>query len=337
MSSDLIYKINYFKHKFYINDNMEIFYQVLENQKYNFSNLISNINKDEINKLVDLLIKFSNNNIYFAGVGKSGNLALHLSDLFKSVGLKAFNLNILNTTHGDLGSVKKDDIILFFSKSGNTKEMLDIMDVFECYKVLICSNEKAKISSKVDETYIVPMKEEGDIHFKLIPSNSIANNIIYFNFVFNLFIEKSGLTLDQYKCNHPSGDIGFKTKKVSDVISNEILVCDNINISVKEVMDLLQTNKMGIVFENEENNFYGIITTKDILNCANNLLSKSEDINVSVKDYINKDPFIIEDSNSLISSKIGTIRDYKFFKFIPVIDNKKYVGIIDNSKILKYL
>ena len=316
---------------------MDTFDKVLTNQKDNFNNLINNIDKIEVNKLVDLLIKYSKNNIYFAGVGKSGNLALHLSDVFKSVGLKAFNLNIMNTTHGDLGCVKKDDLILFFSKSGNTKEMLDIMDVFECYKVLVCSNTEAKISKKVNETFIVHMEEEGDIHFKLIPSNSIANNVIYFNFVLNLFIEKFGLTLDEYKCNHPSGDIGFKTKKVSDFISNDILVCDNINMTVKEVMDLLQTNKMGIVFEDEENNFYGIITTKDILNCANLLLSKSKDINIPVKEYINKNPFIIEDPNSLISSKISAIRDYKFFKFIPVIDNKKYVGIIDNSKILKYL
>jgi len=316
---------------------MDTFEKVLKNQQDNFDNLIDKLDKSEINKLVDLLIKFSDNNIYFAGVGKSGNLAFHLSDVFKSVGLKAFNLNIMNTTHGDLGCVKSDDLILFFSKSGNTKEMLDIMDVFECYKVLVCSNMEAKISKKVNETYIVPMEEEGDIHFKLIPSNSITNNVIYFNFVLNLFIEKSGLTLDEYKCNHPSGDIGFKTKKVNDFISNDILVSNNINMSVKEVMDLLQNNKMGIVFEDVENNFYGIITTKDILNCANNILSKSKDINVSVKEYINKNPFIIEDSNSLISLKINAMRYYKFFKFIPVIDNKKYVGIIDNSKILKYL
>ena len=316
---------------------MDTFNKVIINQKDNFNNLMNKLDKNELDNLVDLLIKYSNNNVYFVGVGKSGNLAFHLSDVFKSVGLKAFYLNIMNTTHGDLGCIKSNDLILFFSKSGNTKEILDIIEIFESYKVLVCSNTEAKISKKVDKTFIVPMEEEGDINFKLIPSNSIANNIIYFNFVLNLFIEKSGLTLNEYKCNHPSGDIGFKTKKVSDFISNDILVVNNINMSVKEIMDLLQNNKMGLVFEDEKNNFYGIITTKDILNCANNLFSKYKDINTPIKDYINKNPFIIEDSNSLISSKISAIRDYKFFKFIPVIDNNKYVGIIDNSKILKYL
>jgi arabinose-5-phosphate isomerase len=319
---------------------MSIFSKVKKNQEENFSSLINKIDENNIDNLVNLLIKYSNNNIYFAGVGKSGNLALHLSDVFKSVGLKAFNLNIMNTTHGDLGCVKKDDLILFFSKSGNTKEMLDIIDVFDCFKVLVCSNVEAKISKKVDETFIVPMNEEGDIHFNLIPSNSIANNIIYFNFVLNLYIEKTGLTLDEYKCNHPSGDIGFKTKKVKDFLSNDILVSSNLNMTVREVMSLLENNKMGIVFEEiikDDKIFYGILTTKDVLICANKLLVENNGYDSLIKDHINKKPFIIEDSNSLISSKIKSIKDYKYFKFIPVIDNNKYVGIIDNSKILKYL
>ena len=42
-----------------------------------------------------------------------------------------------------------------------------------------------------------------------------------------------------YKCNHPSGDIGFKTKKVRDFINNDIYVCDNINITIKEAMDFI--------------------------------------------------------------------------------------------------
>lgn len=311
---------------------MNTFDKVMINQKNNFNYLIDKINYDKVNELVDLIIKYSENNIYFAGVGKSGNLAIHLADVFKSVGLKAFNLNIMNTTHGDLGCIKENDLILFFSKSGNTKEILDIVDVFNCKKILICSNHKAKISQKVDDTYIVPMEEEGDIHFNLIPSNSIGNNIIYFNFILNLFIEKSELTLDDYKCNHQSGDIGFKTKKVRDFISNEIYICDNINLTIKEIIDILKVNKMGIIFENE-NLFYGIITTKDMLNFISD-----ENINDKpIKDYINKNPFIIEEPESLISSKINIIKDYKFFKFIPVIDNGKYVGIIDNSKILKYL
>lgn len=312
---------------------MDTFEKVLKNQQNNFDNLIKNINKKDVNNFVDLLIKNQNKNIYFAGVGKSGNLALHLCDVFKSIGLKSFYLNIMNTTHGDLGCVKDDDIILFFSKSGNTKEILDIINVFNCNKILICSNVKAKIRNYVEQVFIVPLEEEADIHFGLIPSNSISNNLIYFNFIFNLFIEKTNFKLEDYKLNHPSGDIGFKTKKVKDFINNDIFVCKNINLPIKEAIDILKVNKMGIVFENN-NNFYGIITTKDILN-----VYSSDKINLdnSIEKYINKEPFVIEDSESLILSKMELIKEYKLFKFIPVLNNGKYIGVIDNSKILKYL
>ena len=92
---------------------------------------------------------------------------------------------------------------------------------------------------------------------------------------------------------------------------------------------------MGIVF-NYNDKFYGIITTKDVLNCItsgniNDILSEP------IKKYINRNPFVIENPESLISSKIDMIRKYKFFKFIPVIDDGKYIGIIDNGKILKYI
>ena len=312
---------------------MNVYQKIFKNQKNNFNQLISNINEKILNNLVNLFIKYQKKNIYFAGVGKSGNLASHLSDIFKSIGFKSFYLNIMNSTHGDLGCIKNDDLILFFSKSGSTKEILDIVDIFNCYKILITSNENGKISNKVNDTFIVPLVEEGDIHFNLIPSNSITNNLIYFNFVFNMLVDKKGMKLDEYKLNHPSGDIGFRTKKIKDFINNDVYVCNDINISIKNVLELLKVNKMGIIFKNNSK-FYGILTNKDILN-----IFSAKDINLDqkIKDYININPFILEDSNSLISGKIEKIKEYKYFKFIPILDNGEYVGVLDNSKILKYL
>tara|TARA_B100001093_G_scaffold400316_1_gene387849 strand:+ start:943 stop:1881 length:939 start_codon:yes stop_codon:yes gene_type:complete len=312
---------------------MSIFQKVIENQKSNFEMLLENVNKTEIDQFVDLLIKHIDNNIYFAGVGKSGNLAIHLADLFKSVGLKAFNLNILNSTHGDLGVVKNDDLIIFLSKSGNTKEILDTVKLFDCEKVLACCNLESKISSFVGKTFYIPLISECDLIFNSIPTNSISNTIVYFNFILNIFLEKSNLSLAQYKLNHPSGDIGFKNKKVSEFISNEIYICNQLEITVKEVMILLKTNKMGLIFE-ENKNFYGIITTKDILNL---ITTDINNINKPIRNFINTNPVILNDPDSLISNEIETIKNFKFFKFIPVIKDNVYIGIIDNSKILKYI
>ena len=87
---------------------------------------------------------------------------------------------------------------------------------------------------------------------------------------------------------------------------------------------------MGIIFLNDSF-FYGILTTKDILNIFN--IEKNL-YNESIKNYINIQPFIFDKPDELIKNKIKEINKYGL---IPVLDNNKYIGIIDNSKILKYL
>ncbi len=314
---------------------MNTFNKVITNQKNNSDYFYENLKTEQINKLLDLIIKYKDENIYFSGVGKSGNLAIHLADLFKSIGLKSYTLNILNSTHGDIGCIKNNDLIIFLSKSGNTQEIYDTVDIYSCFKILVCCNSKAKISNKVQETYIIPMEEEGDIFFNSVPSNSILNTISYFNIIFNLYIDKVDFKLNDYKKNHPAGDIGFKNKKVKDFINYDTYICNDINISIKEIIELLKVNKSGIVFQkliDGEYYFYGIVTTKDILNIISNDVTVIEK---SITDYINKNPLIIEGSDSLISSKIEQIRKYP--QFIPVIDQKKFIGIIDNKKILKFI
>ena len=93
---------------------------------------------------------------------------------------------------------------------------------------------------------------------------------------------------------------------------------------------------MGIVFENksDDNNFYGILTTKDLVN----IISNNEKVfEQPIKNFINRKPITLNNPEELISSILKDLKEYKFFKFIPVLDNNKYIGIIDNSKILKYL
>ena len=318
-----------------------MFNELLLNQEENLDNILRSLKsnkqvQDDIEKLVNLLCKYINKTVYLLGVGKSGNLAVHLSDILKSISFKSFPLNVTNLTHGDIGCIDSEDLVIFISKSGNTNEILNIIENFKCQKILLCNSNNSKISKFVDDTFVIPLKKECDLNFNLIPSNSIVNTLIYFNFVFNMVARKNKLTVDQYKLNHPSGDIGLKTKKVKEFISNDILVINNIDLELEEVAKLMNNTKMGLVFTNNDH-FYGILTTKDLLKTYVEISNDYEKLSRPIRDYINKSPIIIEGSNSLISKNIDLIREHKYFKFIPVIDNKKYVGIIDNSKILKYL
>ena len=100
-------------------------YSVFLSIQKEYENLIQKFPEQDILKLKKDIIT-SQNNIYILGVGKSETISLHLTNLLKSIGIKVFNLNVLNALHGDIGTLKENDLVIMFSKSGNTFELLEL-------------------------------------------------------------------------------------------------------------------------------------------------------------------------------------------------------------------
>jgi glucose-6-phosphate isomerase len=120
---------------------------IIKEIKQEFNYQIQNYNLANILDLSDTITKTSGN-IYLLGVGKSGNMAKHCSDLLKCISYKAFCFDVLNSTHEDFGCIGKNDLIILFSNSGNTREIINIIPVFRnkhVNKIIgICSSEKSK-------------------------------------------------------------------------------------------------------------------------------------------------------------------------------------------------
>ena len=148
------------KQKFLNNESIE------KQIKKEFLHQINNYNMDNIKELSNLIIKKSDsqtNNIFFSGIGKSENIANHCCNLLKSIGIRSFNLNWTNSIHGDMGSIKKDDLIILFSKSGNTSEIINSLNLVkkkgsEIYG--ICCHSNSKFNIYCDQTIVLPFREE---------------------------------------------------------------------------------------------------------------------------------------------------------------------------------
>ena len=106
-----------------------------EQQQY-LNYFFDNIKVNTINLLINK-INETKNNIYIIGVGKSYNLALQTADLLKSISINCFHLDTQKLLHGDMGIIN-NNLVIIFSKSGNTNEILNIMDKLiqrNCYLV----------------------------------------------------------------------------------------------------------------------------------------------------------------------------------------------------------
>ena len=293
----------------------EILNEIDEEMRYQ----IKNFKIEDIEVLANL-INSTKKNIYFCGVGKSGNIAKHCCDLLKCISMSSFYLDLLNLTHGDIGTLTNEDIIIMFSNSGNTKEIIDLIPLFKnigIKKVGICCNSKSRFKELCDLTIITPFNKEISGEIDKIPTNSYMSHLIFSNILVSIL--KKNITLDKYKENHLAGNIGKNLLKIKDIIKSDIpkIVINN-SIEINKILLLMTEKRIGCCcFINENDILFGILTDYDVRKLIiknNNLLRITKnDINTNFHYEIDLNKFLyqVEIKN----------------KFIPVLNGKKIIGL----------
>lgn len=297
----------------------------MESQKEIINYFFNNLKIDNIKLLINK-INETKNNIYIMGVGKNYNSALQTADLLKSLSLNCFHLDTQKLIHGDMGVIN-NNLILIFSKSGNTHEIVNIMDKLierNCFLVGIFCNSDNKISKKCNLNIYLPLKKEIDQN-NLIPSMSITLYSIFTNYlVENL---SHDISLEEYGSNHPAGDIGKKSNLlVKDIMKKKEDCCIMfINNTIREcIINMTEKRSQCCIFLNN-NKLYGIITDYDI----RKYLENNDNINIPVNNIINLNPTYVN-----INTKLNNL-NYNNLSGIPVLDNNFiFLGIVDNKSII---
>lgn len=148
--------------------------------------------------------------IFFTGVGKSGFVANKISQTLISLGIKSGFLNPLDALHGDIGILSSDDILVMFSKSGNTEELLKVVPCAKAkgaYLVSVTSVEGNALAAVCDMNVHLPVEREL-CPFDLAPVTSTAIQMVFGDTVAIAMMGARNLTRDEYAANHPAGRIG---------------------------------------------------------------------------------------------------------------------------------
>lgn len=307
------------------------FIELIVNDNYEGENIVQEIKKElfyqldnvQINKINTIInmIKNCSGIIYTCGIGKSENIAHHLADLLKSISIKSFFLNATNSTHGDIGTIGANDIVLMFSKSGKTQELLNIIPFLKqrkCFVVGICNDVINLFNVECDYTLIMSFKSEISGEIDKIPSNSYMSHLIFSNILVGEL--KKNIKLDDYKFNHPAGSIGNNLKKISDSIIVDfpkIFLKDNVKL--QDILLEMTKYKIGCCFFVDEFNILiGIFTDGDI----RRLLIENDNLKEISLNIINTNFYWEENVNKYIC-------DCKNYNYIPILSNYKLIGIIN--------
>ncbi len=150
--------------------------------------------------------------IIASGLGKNVPICEKFVGTLNSLGIDARFLHTNTAVHGDLGIVGKKDIVLLLSKGGNTYETVALAEYLKSRRVntwLLTFSEKCKSAEIVEKRLIMQLKEEGD-EWNIVPNNSTTVYLIILQGIAIEVGKRLGVTLDDFKVNHPGGGIGAK-------------------------------------------------------------------------------------------------------------------------------
>ena len=186
-----------------------------------FKSLLKTIN-DSINSLdmnkfneicsdVERTLK-NGHKVIASGLGKNVPICEKFEGTMLSFGLDAKFLHTNTAAHGDLGAVHTGDLVMILSKSGETTESVYLLNQLKKRDVTIWSitfNKDSVLAKDCQKTLIINMDHEGD-KWDIVPNNSTTLYLIVLQAIAITVADKVGITLDDFRRNHPGGFIGVQ-------------------------------------------------------------------------------------------------------------------------------
>ena len=304
--------------------NLEI--KALQKLKKNLNN--------SFNQAVESIVKCQSK-VILCGVGKSGLIANKIAATLSSVGTPSFYLSAGNSSHGDLGSISKKDILILISYSGQTNELKNIIRYANRNKILligVVSKKDSLLYRASDIKLFIPEVIEAA---GIIPTSSTASQLALGDALAIAAMKHKKFNKLDFKKIHPAGSLGAKLKTVEDImLLGEKIPLVNERLKMREALKVLSQKKLGIlIIQNKQKKTIGIITDGQIrrFNQKNiELHSKS------VKQIMTKNPISV--NKNVLAVKALSLMNNKKITSLCVHDSKdknKTIGVIHIHTILQ--
>jgi arabinose-5-phosphate isomerase len=273
--------------------------------------------------------------VILCGVGKSGLIAAKISATLSSVGTPSFNLSASDSSHGDLGSISKKDILILISYSGKTSELKNIIQYANRNKILligIMSKKDSILYKASDIKLVIPeVRESGGI----VPTSSTTSQLALGDALAISAMQYKKFGKIEFKKIHPAGNLGAQLKTVEDLmVTGKKIPFVKENLNMKAAIKVLSSKKLGtLIVQNKQNKTIGIITDGQIRRYSEKKPNISPMI---VKNVMTKNPLSI-DKNALAAKALSIMNNKKITSLCVHDKNNKLktIGILHIHNILK--
>jgi len=208
------------------------------------------------------------------GIGKSGHVAQKISATLSSTGTPSFFIHPTEAAHGDLGMIGKNDAVLIFSNSGETKEIIEILPALKraTANIYTVTNTLHSTISKAGKISLAINAAEEACPLDLAPTSSTTIALVFGDALAISLLEARGFSRDDFAKSHPAGQLGKKlTTLVRDIatIGEMTPIVDELT-SLKDTLIVISEKKLGLTLVEANGEIVGIFTDGDLRRCLNN-------------------------------------------------------------------
>ena len=295
---------------------------------------LKNSLKNSFNQAVEEIAKCQSK-VVLCGVGKSGLIANKIAATLSSVGTPSFYLSASDSSHGDLGSISKKDILILISYSGQTNELKNIIQYANRNKILligIVSRKNSILYKASDIKLLIPeVKESAEI----VPTSSTTSQLALGDALAIAAMKYKKFDKSDFKKIHPAGSLGAQLKTVEDImLKNNAIPFIKENLKMKEALKILSSKKLGFLLVRDKKNLTkGIITDGELRRFSQ---KKQNLYNLSAKQVMTRNPIGI-DKNELAVKALSLMNNKKITS-LCVYNKKnklKTIGVLHIHNILQ--
>ena len=299
------------------------------------SESINNISKyidENFEKAIQIILK-STGRVVVTGIGKSAIIANKIVATLNSTGTPSIFMHAADAIHGDLGIIKKDDVIICISKSGNTPEIKDLVPFLN-----MNDNPLIAITGDID-SYLaknssVVLNSHVDVEVcpnNLAPTNSTTAQLVIGDAIAVTLVKIKGFTSNDFAKFHPGGSLGKKLfLKVKDLVNTDFKPMVGKEDNIKDVIIEISQKMLGITPVLSKDSIVGVITDGDL---RRTLLDNQEISSLKAEDIMSINPQII-DLEVKAADALETMKSNKISQLIVTKDSE-YYGILHIQNLIK--
>ena len=288
-------------------------------------------------KTIEVILNCKKGKVILSGVGKSGIIAKKISSTLASVGTPSFYVDASSCSHGDLGQISSNDVLILISNSGESSELKNIIQYANRNKNItligIVSKKNSLLYKASDIKILLPeVKEAGPGN--MVPTSSTIMQLAIGDAIAisTMRIKKFGEK--EFKRFHPSGSLGARLKTVEDLmLKGKKIPFISENSGMKTALKIITKKKLGVlVVQNSKKKTNGIITDGQLRRVSEKVDNFKD---LKVKDEMTKNPISI-DMQVLAAKALSLMNSKKITSLCVHNKNKKKtVGIIHIHNILE--